>query len=386
MLRLLTLALLGALITACAAPAQRGIPESDNSPADHRQPTTAAQGSAPDVSSFTLEELNRQGQALMQEKQWESAIACFSRAAILTSDPHDEYYNLACCNARLGKQEQAVDFLTRARETGVVNYPFVVADADLALLKGFKPFDDFMAAFKTSHEAARRAQGEALYIQVPALNEIRVRLPQGFDKSRRYPLVIGLHEYGGNARDFAPLYDSISYKDDFIFAAIDAPYAVPAADENAGGRWWWLYDAPDDGWMRSRTTTVQLVLAARQRLLADYPIDEKNIYLLGYRQGGTAAMLVCSTEWKNFAGFIAVGSHHLGDEPKLDAGFACLLCHGRADEKLKFEYCKEAREIWTRGGAIVTVEELTKWQEIDADATSAIAAWLHDCISDRSGE
>lgn len=332
----------------------------------------------------TFEELRDEAVRLMLSEKWAEALPLFMRAAQLTSDPHDELYNIACCNARLGNSQLAVDYLWKAFEAGVNQYPFVQADADLFSLIGFAPFERFMEKLKESYETWEKSRGTELFVEAPVLHEVRVRLPENYDKSQKYPLVIGLHEYGGNAAEFAALYFDISYKSEFIFAAINGPYAVQAIDQNPGGRWWWLHGTPDDGWMRSRAAMVATVLAVRKRMCEQYSIEEENIYLLGYRQGGTAAMLVCSTEAKSFAGLIAIGAHHLGDQPKAPEGFAVLLCHARDDEKLAFDFCEEAQEVWVKAGAEVSIEELIEWREIGADTTNAIAAWLFTQIDAHS--
>ncbi|MBV6517313.1 MAG: hypothetical protein HPKKFMNG_03042 [Planctomycetes bacterium] len=334
----------------------------------------------------TIEENRWQGERLLLAARYAEALPFFERAAAMTVDPHDEYYNMACCHARLGRNQVAVDFLWKAYETGVNQYPFVANDADLASLKGFAPFEEFMAELLRHYQALERSGGAAIFVEAPALHEVRVRLPDSFDKSRRYPLVIALHEYGGNAGAFAALYDSISYKSDFIFAALNGPCAVPESDENPGGRWWWLHGAPDDGWLRSRAALVQAVLKVRERLCSDYAVDERNIYLLGYRQGGTAAMMICAGQWRQFAGLVAIGSHHLGELGPIEGDFDVLLCHGRKDEKLPFSACEEAQDLWRGAGAEVTVEELIDPGQIGADTTSAVTAWLHAQIQERSGE
>lgn len=369
------------LLAACSSTKRHalegGAPQSPSASASAAKPAKTAE---PDA---TLEELRAEAEAHWRNEQWASALALFERAAALTSDPHDEYYNIACCHARLGHNQLAVDFLWKAFEAGVNQYPFVQADADLFSLIGFPPFERFMEKLKETYEAWEKSRGKELYVEGPALHEVRVRLPENFDKARKYPLVIGLHEYGGNAASFAAVYDGISYKSEFIFAAINGPYAVQAGDENPGGRWWWLHNSPDDGWKRSREAMVAAVLAVRKRMCEQYAVDERNIYLLGYRQGGTAAMLISSTQAAQFAGFMAIGSHHLGDAPTGLKNFAVLLCHARDDEKLGFDSCEEAQEIWKAAGAEVSVEELTQWREIGADTTSAIAAWLFTQIEAR---
>ncbi|CAG0997836.1 hypothetical protein PLCT2_02873 [Planctomycetaceae bacterium] len=371
------LVLLCLLLAACSSSKRHAL----SGGAPQNAPAAKVEEPAP---SQTFEEVRDEAQRLMLSEKWAEALPLFLRAAQLTSDPHDELYNIACCNARLGNSQLAVEYLWKAFDAGVNQYPFVQADPDLFSLIGFAPFERFMEKLKETYEAWEKSRGTELFVEAPVLHEVRVRLPENYDKSKQYPLVIGLHEYGGNAAEFAALYFDISYKSEFIFAAINGPYAVQTIDQNPGGRWWWLHGTPDDGWMRSRAAMVQTVLAVRKRMCQQYSIEEDNIYLLGYRQGGTAAMLVCSTEASQFAGFIAIGAHHLGDSPKVPTGFAVLLCHARDDEKLAFDFCEEAQEVWVKAGAEVSIEELIEWREIGADTTNAIAAWLFTQIDAHS--
>ena len=128
------------LLAACSSTKRHALEQSAT-----QKPPAEESEEKPAQPALTLEDLRVQAETLWRAEKWAEALVMFERAAALTSDPHDEYYNIACCNARLGNNQLAVDFLWKAFETGVNQYPFVQADADLFSLIGFGPFERFIA-------------------------------------------------------------------------------------------------------------------------------------------------------------------------------------------------------------------------------------------------
>ena len=50
-------------------------------------------------------------------------------------------------------------------------------------------------------------KGKPLAVSAETFQTCYVRLPEGFDSTKTYPLLIGLHGVGGNAGSFAGLYE-----------------------------------------------------------------------------------------------------------------------------------------------------------------------------------
>ena len=76
---------------------------------------------------------------------------------------------------------------------------------------------------------------EIVYITAPTVAPIRIQLPDGYDASETYPLVVGLHGHGGRGDEFftpAPAFAQAGV----VYAVLQAPYALAMAGRCAGSQ------------------------------------------------------------------------------------------------------------------------------------------------------
>jgi tetratricopeptide (TPR) repeat protein len=69
---------------------------------------------------------------------------------------HHAQFTLACAFARLGRTGDAVEWLRRAAENGMPNYPLFRHDPNLASLQGDPGYESLMARLQQQHERYRR--------------------------------------------------------------------------------------------------------------------------------------------------------------------------------------------------------------------------------------
>lgn len=205
------------------------------------------------------------------------------------------------------------------------------------------------------------------------LQPYSLRVPEGVQPGRRYPLLVFLHGSGQDDRG--------------ILARPRAP-----------GGWFELapkgrgvsncYSAED------AQTDLREVLDA---VLAEYPIDPSRIVLAGFSMGGYG---VYRTAWERpecfrglavFSGSPDLGPRWLGPghpdfrDPATHGAFrgrSLFVFHGTADRNCPFETTQALIQAFQRSGAQVTfVSEAGKGHESPSEATAGrFRAWLTDLI------
>jgi len=146
--------------------------------------------------------------------------------------------------------------------------------------------------------------GETVYFEGVSLFPCLVLVPDDYDESKSYPLVVGLHGHGGRADDFflpAPWFASAGV----IFAVPQAPYAFPSAGRI--GYSWDLRGFDDEaGEQWSDALTERYVLDIVDALSERYNVED--VYLMGFSQGGGVTYRTAIKNHALFAGLIAYGS------------------------------------------------------------------------------
>ena len=82
---------------------------------------------------------------LMRQKKYEEALEAYKK--ILQAEPEDtnSLYNAACAAARLGRKEEALDYLKRAVDAGWGDFGHMKRDPDLESLRGEEAFKRLLA-------------------------------------------------------------------------------------------------------------------------------------------------------------------------------------------------------------------------------------------------
>ena len=146
--------------------------------------------------------------------------------------------------------------------------------------------------------------GETVYIEGVSLLPILVLVPDDYDESRSYPLVVGLHGHGGRADDFflpAPWFADVGV----IFAVPQAPYEFPSLGRI--GYSWNLRshddEADDEG---ADELTERYILDVVDSLIERYSVGD--VYLMGFSQGGAFTYTTAIRNHERFKGLVAFGS------------------------------------------------------------------------------
>lgn len=162
------------------------------------------------------------------------------------------------------------------------------------------------------------------------------------------PLIILIHGYGSNEEDlfsFAP-----ELTENAFIVSVQAPYQVPPY----GFAWYAIsFDADmnkfsdDTQAVKSRDLLVQFI----DELCTKYPIDQKDVNLIGFSQGAILSYALAVTYPEKVNKVVALSGYFNADimQPKADLSVYNHLkifgSHGTVDQVIPVEWARKASEL-----------------------------------------
>ncbi|MBK23141.1 MAG: hypothetical protein CME70_03970 [Halobacteriovorax sp.] len=200
----------------------------------------------------------------------------------------------------------------------------------------------------------------ALFYQVPGLSksvtlesesnfrkDVKVRLPRGFKKKEKWPLIISMHGYGGSSLIQSYYLRLRKYNNKFGFV-----YAVPNGLKNKDGKAYWNASNFCCDFDNKNINDVKYIenlieeISTSKRISR---IDPDRIYLMGYSNGAfLASKIACESDLR-IAGIVTIsGTSDLRDQngnllpkDKLNCShnrpIKVLHIHGDLDSTIRYE-------------------------------------------------
>jgi len=223
--------------------------------------------------------------------------------------------------------------------------------------------------------AGRGPGQEIVYLTAPTVAPVRIQLPENFDESRAYPLVIGLHGHGGRGDEFftpAPVFARAGV----IYAVLQAPYALAMAGRI--GYSWNLRGVDNEaGDQGENELSIDYILQAVETLVRRF--DPSAVYLMGFSQGGTMTYQTALANPDRFDGFAVFGSWYRPEwftEAELAAAnrLRVFIGHGLQDGVV--ERSTQSRDILVANGFDVTLFDYPGGHMIATSAIDEMFGWM----------
>ncbi len=258
-------------------------------------------------------------------------------------------YRLSRCYAHLDKPKLAAKTLLAAYEYGFYDYDRIHSDTAFDKVKRNIHFKSTLKYIKQQNVRF----GKKIYFKSPVITDGRIHLPDNFDPEKEYPLFIGLHGRGGNAENFATVWERIKVKD-FIFVVPEAPYALGADSAKGKSRSWFYLTADRQIWNFADPFVVEYLANIQERMKREYKI--KSTFILGFSQGVAAAYFAAFKKPYLFDGVIAFagnlpeGSFLEESDFKKAEGLKFFLAHGDKDRAIKAATSKKIYNFLKKKG------------------------------------
>jgi len=203
-----------------------------------------------------------------------------------------------------------------------------------------------------------------------------VQYPESYkkDSAATYPTILALHGRGSNERDLIGLASYLP--SDLLWVSPRGPFPLgPDSYE-----WFQLVQIgkPEPERLANAVETLDQFI---DEIIGSYPVDEDQLYLLGFSQGTVVSLSYTVSHAQKIAGVIAQ-SGYLPHESGLkfdDAvvkGKPFMLTHGIQDPMLPVDWARRSRDTLQKLGADVEYDEFNMGHNVTAESLDVIAAWL----------
>jgi phospholipase/carboxylesterase len=202
-------------------------------------------------------------------------------------------------------------------------------------------------------------------------------LPDGYDASRPYPLVIWLHGFGADMHDLAGLAELVGPAD-YIHVLPNAPLGGFGAGDGTIRAWY-------ERGGKEKPDSIRLALEAidtfASAVLARFHVPERRALLVGFSQGGSLALRYGLTRPERFAGLaILSGSlkrvEELGETLPASRDQALFVAHGVHDLLVPVSWGRRAASYLREQGYAPEYREYPVAHSISVEESKALRAWV----------
>ncbi|MBI5215514.1 MAG: dienelactone hydrolase family protein [Ignavibacteriae bacterium] len=191
----------------------------------------------------------------------------------------------------------------------------------------------------------------------------------------KFPTLIMLHGRGADEYDLFGLADYLDER--FLVISARAPYPF----QYGGGFTW--YDILEVGrpepkmFVESYKRLTQFVADCKKH----YPVDESNLFLLGFSMGTMMSYSLALTRPHEIAGVIA-NSGYIPEETELTfqwnnlSGTSFFVAHGTHDPIIPVSMGQRARLLFEQANADLTYKEYPMMHQISEESLNDMARWL----------
>jgi predicted esterase len=198
--------------------------------------------------------------------------------------------------------------------------------------------------------------------------------------SGRRPLLIALHGYEGNKESMMALARKIS--NDYIIASVQGPNAflmrsdIEPTKPKIGFGWMMQYKAEETIRLHHQT-----LLSVIEQTSAEYPVDERAIFLLAFSQSVSLNYRFAFTYPGSIRGVIAVCGGIPGDwfqDKYQDSDTDVLIVAGETDEFYPLERTRTFKDAMAKHASSVEFRSFPAGHIFPREALPIIDAWIKE--------
>jgi phospholipase/carboxylesterase len=288
-------------------------------------------------------------------------------------------YTLARCYARLGDADAAVGVLTRAAWAGFVRPDALQNDKDFDPIRDSRIFRDHQKTIGSIADTI----GQTILVSGPRANRCRIRLPASYAAGTAYPLVIGLHGYGGNAHSLMSMLppDALA---GMICAALEGAYPRTDASWVPNQQSGWYYRTEDRAlWPLLDPLTSDYILNVIDEISRRHRVS--HVILLGCSQGVSVAYLTALKHPGRVTAVVAFAGVFpqelvTPEEVKAASNLRVLIVHGTADREVAIQTSEGARDRLKQAGYRVQYETFEGGHDLSPEMVRRAGEWIRSWL------
>ncbi|MEW6730470.1 MAG: alpha/beta hydrolase-fold protein [Acidobacteriota bacterium] len=269
-------------------------------------------------------------------KSYERAIVYNQRLAVGAPYAFDSYYNVASLYALLGQKRDALEWLRRAVDKGLVDDEMISADTSLISLRDEPVFKQILTSIP--EKAAKLPKIDKTIIEIVG--------PSGPTAKGPLPMLIALHGETESAFGMIDIMRVIAERHSLVLVAPQGKYFI------GDGHYQW----------GRRNEAEALVMQAIEQAKGKYSIDPNRIYLMGFSQGGYLSLTLGLSHPEIFAGAIAFSGRYLHSlvtatlEKARNRKFRVFIGNGERESPHILNNNNEAKQLLEQAGLTVNLK------------------------------
>ncbi|ULT54710.1 dienelactone hydrolase family protein [Neobacillus drentensis] len=202
-----------------------------------------------------------------------------------------------------------------------------------------------------------------------------LRRPAQMESGKTYPALFLLHGIGSNEQNMLPLVDEL--ENQFFIFSIRGHLPQPP-----GYAFFTI-----EGYGKPHRTVfdegVNKLISFLDYACSKYPIDEKQIFLLGFSQGAILSMTLGLTLGQRIKGIVALSGYipaFVEEEYIIKSveNLSIFISHGEMDQVLPFEWGVANDEYFRKLGAAVTFRTYPVGHTVSAENHQDFIKWISE--------
>lgn len=165
------------------------------------------------------------------------------------------------------------------------------------------------------------------------------------NKKEKNPLIILLHGYGSNEEDLFSFSEELP--EEAYVVSVRAPYAM----QPSGNAWYAIYWNNTTGKFSDDAQAIssrEKIVSFIDEVLEEYPIDDKNVTLIGFSQGTILSYAVAFSYPEKIKNVVGLSGYINEDIIKEDfrendfSGLSLFCSHGTSDQVIPVQWARES--------------------------------------------
>lgn len=324
-----------------------------------------------------LGKLDNEAKLAYEMKDFREAKKIYLEILHYKSNDVSVLYNIANCYALLNKPELAAKALNFAIDAGLNDLSGTLADSIWTPILNDEKFIPVIEKVKT----LKYERGKSFYSECKVLVRGQVRIPDNYDSTKAYPLLILLHGYGASANSFIPVRDMMEATNFFV-AAPQGPYAANFLDKKDPSYSWFFRTRDKKIWEKADPPVIQYILSVIDDFKTRYKIS--GVYILGFSQGGALSYMTGIKNPDKVSGIICFGASNPKDyisSDELDKASAKLpifIGNGWSDPQGIFDEAQEAKNLFLKYKFNVAFRPFDGGHWLDKEALIEARKWIEE--------
>ncbi len=282
-------------------------------------------------NSSKISEYITKGMTACTEKDYRNGIKYFKMAFEIDTTYAALAYNIACCYSLLNIKDSAITWLEKAVNLGLY---MIEEDPELDNIRNTPQYQILLLKAKILLEEAKKKEWKPL-----------VSLPENYNPSKKYPLFIALHGFGDSPVNFSKRLKKFITDKGYILLC---PYGTE------------IFGTTSFGWGETEKCEKK-ILKEIEKIKKKYSVNENNIILMGYSQGGSRAFSIGIRNPDIFKSLIITAGYFTEEDVKdylenlKGKSLKVYMMVGEKDKRVK-ESSIKAKEILKKYGVKVHLE------------------------------